>query len=37
MKIEKFFIVIDFFEEQKSSYATFILDKEADRSLVAHN
>ena len=30
MKIEKFFIVIDCFEEQKASYATFMLDKEAD-------
>ena len=32
MKIEKFFIVIDCFEEQrkKASYAAFMLDKEAD-------
>ena len=35
MMIEKFFIVIDCFEEQKkkkkkTSYATFMLDKEAD-------
>ena len=30
MKIEKFFDVIDCFEEQKASYATFMLDKEAD-------
>ena len=30
MKIEKFFIVIDCSEEQKASYATFMLDKEAD-------
>ena len=30
MKIEKFFDVIDCSEEQKASYATFMLDKEAD-------
>ena len=30
LKIEKFFDVIDCFEEQKISYATFMLDKEAD-------
>ena len=32
MKIEKFFIIIDCFEEQrkKASYAAFMLDKEAD-------
>ena len=30
MKIEKFFIVMDCSEEQKASYATFMLDKEAD-------
>ena len=30
MKIEKFFDVIDCYEEQKASYASFILDKEAD-------
>ena len=30
MKIEKFFIVIDCFEEQKASYVGFMLDKEAD-------
>ena len=30
MKIENFFIVIDCFEEQKTSYAAFMLDKEAD-------
>ena len=30
MKIEKFFIVIDCSEEQKASYAVFMLDKEAD-------
>ena len=29
-KIEKFFDVIDCFEEQKASYAAFILDKEAN-------
>ena len=30
MKIEKFFIVIDCFEEKKASYVAFMLDKEAD-------
>ena len=30
MKIEKFFDVIDCSEEQKASYATFMLDKKAD-------
>ena len=30
MKIEKLFIVIDCSEEQKASYAAFMLDKEAD-------
>ena len=30
LKIEKFFDVIDCSEEQKASYATFMLDKEAD-------
>ncbi|RVW81511.1 Retrovirus-related Pol polyprotein from transposon 17.6 [Vitis vinifera] len=30
IKIEKFFDVINFSEEQKASYATFMLDKEAD-------
>ena len=30
MKIEKFFDVIDCSEEQKASYAAFMLDKEAD-------
>ena len=30
MMIEKFFIVIDCSEEEKTSYATFMLDKEAD-------
>ena len=30
MKIEKFFIVIDCFEKQKASYASFMLDKEAN-------
>ncbi|RVW66053.1 RNA-directed DNA polymerase-like [Vitis vinifera] len=30
MKIEKFFDVIDCFDEQKASYEAFILDKEAD-------
>ena len=30
LKIEKFFDVIDCSEEQKTSYATFMLDKEAD-------
>ncbi|RVX00506.1 Transposon Ty3-G Gag-Pol polyprotein [Vitis vinifera] len=30
MKIEKFFDVIDCSKEQKASYATFMLDKEAD-------
>ena len=30
MKIEKFFDVIDCSEEQKTSYAAFMLDKEAD-------
>ena len=30
MKIEKFFDVIDCFEEQKGSYVAFMLDKEAD-------
>ena len=30
LKIEKFFDVIDCFEEQKASYAAFILDKEAN-------
>ncbi|RVW12567.1 hypothetical protein CK203_106354 [Vitis vinifera] len=30
MKIEKFFDVIDCSEEQKVSYASFMLDKEAD-------
>ena len=30
MKIEKFFDVIDYFEEQKAFYATFMLDKETD-------
>ena len=30
MKIEKLFDVIDCSEEQKASYATFMLDKEAD-------
>ena len=30
MKIEKFFAVVDCSEEQKASYAAFILDKEAD-------
>ena len=30
LKIEKFFDVIDCFEEQKTSYAAFMLDKEVD-------
>ena len=30
MKIEKFFDVIDCSEEQKASYTTFMLDKEAN-------
>ena len=30
LKIEKFFDVIDCSKEQKASYATFMLDKEAD-------
>ena len=30
MKIEKFFDIIDCSEEQKASYAVFMLDKEAD-------
>ncbi|RVW67712.1 Retrovirus-related Pol polyprotein from transposon 17.6 [Vitis vinifera] len=30
LKMEKFFGVIDCFEEQKASYAAFMLDKEAD-------
>ena len=30
MRIEKFFIVIDCSEEQKASYPTFMLDKEAN-------
>ncbi|RVW97780.1 Transposon Ty3-I Gag-Pol polyprotein [Vitis vinifera] len=30
LKMEKFFGVIDCFEEQKTSYAAFMLDKEAD-------
>ena len=30
MKIEKFFDVIDCSEEQKTSYAAFMLDKKAD-------
>ena len=30
LKIEKFFDVIDCSEEQKTSYTTFMLDKEAD-------
>ena len=30
MKIEKFFDVIDCSEEQKASYAAFMLDKEVD-------
>ncbi|RVW15572.1 Retrovirus-related Pol polyprotein from transposon 17.6 [Vitis vinifera] len=30
MKIEKFFDVIDCYEEQKASYAAFMLDKEVD-------
>ena len=30
MKIEKFFDVIDYFEEQKAFYTAFMLDKEAD-------
>ena len=30
MKIEKFFNVIDCSEEQKASYAAFMLDKEVD-------
>ncbi|RVW78155.1 hypothetical protein CK203_049707 [Vitis vinifera] len=30
MKIEKFFDVIDYSEEQKASYAAFMLDKEAN-------
>ena len=30
LKMEKFFDVIDCFKEQKTSYATFLLDKQAD-------
>ena len=30
LKIEKFFNVIDCSEEQKASYAAFMLDKEVD-------
>ena len=30
LKMEKFFDVIDYFEEQKASYATFMLDKKTD-------
>ena len=30
MKIKKFFDVIDYFDEQKASYATFMLDNETD-------
>ena len=30
LKMEKFFDVIDYFEEQKASYATFMLDKKID-------
>ena len=30
MKIEKFFDVVHCFEEQKASYAAFMLDKEVD-------
>ena len=33
MKIEKFFDVIDCSEQQKASYAAFMLDKEADHWL----
>ena len=36
LKMEKFFDVIDYFEEQKASYATFMLDKK-NRSLVAYD
>ena len=30
LKMEKFFDVIDYFEEQKASYATFMLDKKTN-------
>ena len=31
LKMKKLFNIIDCFEEQKASYATFMLDKEADQ------